>query len=115
MVGLFEQMRCTAKSKRTGLQCGRGAVPGATVCRHHGGYAPQVRLAAAERLASLVHPAIDGLTKLLKSQSDSVKLLTAKDILDRSGHKAPERHEVTGPDGGPLTVELVVRFPEGEP
>lgn len=41
--------RCTAKNRR-GVQCGNSAVPGATVCRLHGGAAPQVRRAAARRL-----------------------------------------------------------------
>jgi hypothetical protein len=44
-------IRCTAKSKTTGRQCGRPIVPGATVCRYHGGAAPQVKAAAERRLA----------------------------------------------------------------
>lgn len=35
--------RCTAKSKRTGQQCKAFAVPGRSVCRHHGGKTPQGR------------------------------------------------------------------------
>lgn len=45
-------MRCTAR-KRTGDQCGAYAVKGATVCRMHGGSAPQVRQAARVRAAEL--------------------------------------------------------------
>lgn len=40
--------KCTAHSKRTGKPCGHYPVPGATVCKWHGGAAPQV-IAAAER------------------------------------------------------------------
>jgi hypothetical protein len=41
--------QCSAHS-RTGKQCKRWAVPGAIVCRYHGGMAPQVRAAADRRL-----------------------------------------------------------------
>jgi hypothetical protein len=43
--------RCTATSKRTGQQCGLARIPGTTVCAKHGGAAPQVRAAAARRVA----------------------------------------------------------------
>lgn len=33
--------QCTAKSKRTGVQCQRPALTGKTVCYHHGGKTPQ--------------------------------------------------------------------------
>jgi hypothetical protein len=42
--------RCTAHSARTGQPCRRWAIYGATVCPSHGGRAPQVRKAAAERV-----------------------------------------------------------------
>lgn len=43
--------RCTATAKSTGERCGHLAMIGATVCRHHGGAAPQVRAAAERRQA----------------------------------------------------------------
>lgn len=43
-------LQCTAHSKSTGLQCGQRAIPGGRVCRYHGGAAPQVQAAAAERI-----------------------------------------------------------------
>lgn len=43
--------RCIARSKRSGEQCKRHALPGATVCSMHGGRAPQVKAAAARRVA----------------------------------------------------------------
>lgn len=43
--------RCVAKTKR-GTDCRNPPVPGATVCKFHGGYAPQVRAKAARRLAA---------------------------------------------------------------
>jgi hypothetical protein len=42
---------CRAKAKSTGKRCKLTAIPGGTVCRRHGGGAPQVRQAAARRLA----------------------------------------------------------------
>jgi hypothetical protein len=46
-----EAKRCTATSKRTGQRCGLARIPGTTVCAKHGGAAPQVRAAAARRVA----------------------------------------------------------------
>lgn len=43
--------RCTATAKRTGERCSKWAVAGASVCRSHGGGAPQVRAAARKRVA----------------------------------------------------------------
>jgi hypothetical protein len=43
--------RCTGTSKQSGEQCKRQAHPGAEVCVMHGAGAPQVRRAAARRLA----------------------------------------------------------------
>lgn len=42
--------QCTATAKSTGQRCGRPVVPGATVCRFHGGKAKQVQQAARLRL-----------------------------------------------------------------
>lgn len=41
--------RCTGTAKRTGKQCMMPAIPGGTVCRKHGGSAPQVKAAANRR------------------------------------------------------------------
>lgn len=42
-------VRCAAQSKQTGEQCGRWVTPPATVCRYHGGKAPQVAAAVERR------------------------------------------------------------------
>lgn len=44
-------MRCKAKARRSGEQCAKHAVRGATVCRSHGAGAIQVRRRAAARVA----------------------------------------------------------------
>ncbi len=45
-----DRPRCAATAKTTGRPCGRSPVPGATVCRYHGGLAPQVQAAARRRV-----------------------------------------------------------------
>lgn len=42
--------RCTAQSRTSGEQCKQPAIKGGTVCRFHGGRAPQVAAAAEERV-----------------------------------------------------------------
>lgn len=83
--------RCTATSKAKGTRCGRTAIPGGTVCRYHGGAAPQVRLKAAERLAAYQDKAIDRLFTLAE-QTDfpSTALGAVKDVLDRTMGKPKE-------------------------
>ena len=88
--------RCTAHSKTTGKQCGRSAIPGGTVCRYHGGAAPQVIERARLRLAALVLPAVDYLGRgVRQKKSNSPGVASARDILDRAGLKPVEKHEVT--------------------
>lgn len=48
---MSRRQQCTATSHRSGQQCKKWAVNGATVCLTHGGAAPQVRAAARERHA----------------------------------------------------------------
>jgi hypothetical protein len=76
--------QCTARSKRSGKRCRRSKYPGATVCVMHGAGAPQVQLAARERIAALVHPALDRLQRALKS-NDANGVRAAIDLLNRAG------------------------------
>lgn len=46
-----DERRCKGTSKTTGNRCPQYAIRGGTVCFHHGGNAPQVKAAAARRLA----------------------------------------------------------------
>lgn len=80
-------IRCKAVSKARGEQCKRMAIPGGTVCRYHGGAAPQVQQKAKERLAALVDPSITRLAKLIKAKNEKVALGAVKDVLDRNGFK----------------------------
>jgi hypothetical protein len=82
---------CSAH-RSTGEPCRAFAVRGARVCIAHGGGAPQVKIAAEERLRSLVHPAISGLEELIRTaDSDSVRLSAIRDLLDRTGYRPTEK------------------------
>jgi hypothetical protein len=77
--------QCTAKSARTGLRCRKFAIHGGTVCDRHGGRAPQVKRAAARRVAvekarKLIltpEPVDDPIEKLLELAADAVALKDA--------------------------------------
>ena len=46
------------------------------------------------RLRGLTMPAVDALERLLMADSEAVVLGAAKDVLDRGGRKAADRHTV---------------------
>lgn len=60
---------------------------GQTVCRKHGGMAPQNLRKAEERLRDLEHPAISQLARLIDhADTDAVKLAAARYLLECLGH-----------------------------
>ena len=89
-----EQPRCTARAKSTGQQCRNPPIRGGTVCRMHGGAAPQVRRSATLRLDRLVAPAVTQLARILVDDdtSDAVRLRAIEAVLNRTGH--PARTEI---------------------
>lgn len=101
--------QCVAHRKSNGQRCKSQAIAGATVCRMHGGGAPQVREAARLRLLALVDPALAALDKAMRSQGkspahNSVAVQAARDVLDRNGLKVADEHVITGADGGPVQI-----------
>ncbi|GGR28884.1 HGGxSTG domain-containing protein [Agromyces mediolanus] len=76
---------CTAR-RRNGQPCMNYAIKGATVCRLHGGSAPQVRAAAQVRILMASDLAAKKLVELMSSPTvgDNVKLAAAKELLDRA-------------------------------
>ena len=99
--------KCTAHSKQTHLPCKQPAIPGGRVCRYHGGAAPQVILAAEERLRELRVPAVIRLEELMNQKEyPSVAIAAVKDILDRDGKlgKAKESQDID------LKTEIVIRW-----
>ena len=85
--------------KANGAPCGASPIKGGTVCRVHGGSAPQVREAARFRILELVNPALAALSRALKTKGkpDATTIAAAKDILDRAGFRPVQTHIVRTP------------------
>lgn len=101
-----ERVTCTA-TNRQGNRCGKSPILGGTVCRLHGGGAPQVIAAAEERLKALRVPAVIRLEQLMmQEQFPSVAIAAVKDVLDRNGAlgKAKESQDID------LKTEIVIRW-----
>jgi hypothetical protein len=60
--------RCTARRQRDGKPCGAWAIRGATVCRIHGGMAPQVQAKAKQRLESTSDYVAQAVAKALRDK-----------------------------------------------
>ena len=77
--------QCTA-TNRAGQRCGQSAIKGGTICRAHGGAAPQVRRKAALRLLELVDPAIAVLAReMVNADKSADRQRAANSVLDRAG------------------------------
>ena len=100
---------CVAKTRR-GTPCKGQAISGGTVCRMHGGAAPQVQAKAHERLMALQPKAIQVLDSLLnRDEFPTVQMAAVRDVLDRTEGKAVDTVKHVGAEGGP--VEFLVRAP----
>lgn len=64
-----------------------------------------------QHIASAAQRAVERLVQLLDSPNEQVALAAARDLLDRAGVRVPDRHEVTGPRGGPLQLQ----WSDGQP
>lgn len=82
----FERVYCVAH-KKDGSPCRRAPIKGATVCRAHGGAAPQVKRKAQERLLAGVPKMLRMLHEIASDESkpDAVRLAAIRDWLDRAG------------------------------
>ena len=95
--------RCKA-TNRQGTRCGRPRIPGGTVCRFHGGAAPQVQAKAQERLMRLQHPAIDRLEQLIgQTEFPTVAYAASRDVLDRTMGRPTESVAVA--HSGGITIQ----------
>lgn len=64
-----QRARCTGHSSQTGEPCKKWPINGGTVCRTHGGAAPQVKAKAAERWsAHLVPLAVQCIAETIKAR-----------------------------------------------
>lgn len=107
-----EHRRCAGHSSQTGEPCKKWPIAGSTVCRWHGGAAPQVKRKAEERIAAMVFPALKRVETLIGAEDDeeiseagleAVRLRAAFGILDRAGYTATQKLAVSG--------DLTVRSP----
>src|SRR5690242_18758926 len=88
--------QCTAR-RSDGQPCKAQAIRGGSVCRVHGGSAPQVRRKAAERLATLIDPAIGVLATSMRQRKDRrLALSAAVDVLNRNNLTGKQQIEVSG-------------------
>lgn len=102
----MDRPKCTA-TNRQGKRCGKEPIAGGTVCRMHGGSAPQVKLKAMERLMALQHPAIDRLTKLIDQEAfPTVAYAASRDVLDRTMGKPKETQALEHSGGITITHEM---------
>lgn len=108
---------CTAR-RRNGEQCLNYAIKGATVCRMHGGSAPQVRAAAQTRILMASDLAAKQLVTLMQSPkvADNIKLAAAKDLLDRANVSGTQNVEigVTKRSYEDVLDEMLVEIPDDE-
>ena len=90
---------CNATT-RQGNPCRGAAIKGGTVCRLHGGSAPQVRNAARRRLEEMVDPALSEMMEMLRDKDTphSVRATLIRDVLDRAGLASPKQLEVLTED-----------------
>jgi hypothetical protein len=102
--------RCGRRAKHSGQACRNWAMHGQTVCRIHGGKAPQALRKAEQRIRDLEHPAISQVAfEMQHGDTSAVRFAAARWLLELLGHKAIERVQQ---DGRILIeVELVDRVP----
>ena len=88
-------MKCSAHTS-AGAECKAQAIRGATVCRVHGGMAPQVRNAARARILEALDPAAAELVRIaLNAKSEQVRVQAIKELFERAGFGEPKRMDIT--------------------
>jgi hypothetical protein len=92
---LPEPVKCSAR-KSNGDPCANSPMKGGTVCRSHGGAAPQVKRKAQQRLEN----SAERMARLLLAMAEdpavphAVRLAAIRDALDRAGITAAQTLEV---------------------
>lgn len=101
------------KRTKAGTPCQKSPIRGGTVCRLHGGAAPQVKRAAKLRLLELVDPAIATLARIMAtSDNEALRLKAADSILDRGG--LPKGAQVTVEDARSALYEALLNYRDNE-
>jgi len=115
---LRDDRRCTATAKGSGSRCKRVAIPGGTVCVMHGGAAPQVQAAAAERQVTAAADAslrklwvgLDEATPIKDPVAAMERLAgSLEQLVDEAGRKVSElQHLAGGKDLTQLRAEVTL-------
>lgn len=107
---LQDGVRCSAKSKRSGVQCNNARMLGQTVCRMHGGATQASRAKGRERLLEAVDPLYAELVRLAlnPAKDDAVKLAAIRDALDRAGETAQQDIKVKVESAWDALIEGVI-------
>ena len=102
---------CKAR-RRNGEPCGNPPMLGSTVCRMHGGSAPQVKQAAQVRLMMAADPAAARLIEIAndKTMPPNVRLAANKEILDRANVVGTQQLNVEVSAFEERTRKIVVRW-----
>ena len=102
------KVTCTAH-RRDGLRCKGTPIRGATVCRLHGGSAPQVRDAARRRILAAADPAAARLIEIaLNPRTETQHALAAiRELLNRAGIVGGSAGEEDSGSGQVLWEEFV--------
>ena len=116
---LMPNPHCGATLKSGAGTCGHKAGwgtdhPGYGNCKLHGGATPTgkkhaktLRQEAWQRIMEQAEPRLTRMIWLAdNAESETVQFQANRDLLDRAGLGAKHVHEHTGPDGGPIPVEV---------
>lgn len=108
-------MKCSAH-KSNGQPCNASALAGTNVCHVHGGFAPQVKRKARERLLEAADPAAARLVWLLThGETHAVQRAAADSILDRAGFKPSAEFSLASADGADMLSLKVVYVDSSQP
>lgn len=105
--------RCVAHRK-DGERCKKAAIKGATVCRSHGGAAPQVVRSARERFNDLIDPMINIAHEIAKEAEEgklsaSDRIAFMKFVADRTGFIPGKSVNIDGPAPWEITLKGIIR------
>jgi hypothetical protein len=94
---LHDQTRCTAR-RRNGTPCNNRPIRGGTVCRMHGGSAPQVKRAAQVRLDMAADRAAAVMVRIMEDDAAPTadRIRAAAQVLDRAGMRTGIDVNVSG-------------------
>lgn len=110
-----EPTLCKAR-RRNGEPCRNPPMLGSSVCRMHGGAAPQVKRRAQQRILEASDQAAYRLVQMMQDTKipPAVQLAAARDLLDRAGLSAKQEIaiELEVPNWEASIAELFVTYPD---